>query len=123
MSKQKILILANNDVGLYKFRKELIQELLCPGSIVDGRSGNGAEVYIALPDGGIACGLQATYCMPCTDKNIIRYFMTTPEAVSLVLQVGAYAKGQKFLSLIWENRLRLMIWREISFVCQDMNRM
>lgn len=51
MSKEKILILANNDVGLYKFRKELIQELLCPGSIVDGRSGNGAEVYIALLDG------------------------------------------------------------------------
>ncbi|MDY4892583.1 MAG: nucleoside-diphosphate sugar epimerase/dehydratase [Agathobacter sp.] len=28
-----------------------------------------------------------------TDKNIIRYFMTIPEAVSLVLQAGAYAKG------------------------------
>lgn len=49
--KMKILILANNDVGLYKFRKELIQELLCPGSIVNGRSGKGAEVYIALPNG------------------------------------------------------------------------
>ena len=28
-----------------------------------------------------------------TDKNIIRFFMTIPEAVSLVLQAGAYAKG------------------------------
>lgn len=28
-----------------------------------------------------------------TDKNVIRYFMTIPEAVSLVLQAGAYAKG------------------------------
>ena len=28
-----------------------------------------------------------------TDPNIIRYFMTIPEAVSLVLQAGAYAKG------------------------------
>ena len=28
-----------------------------------------------------------------TDKNIIRYFMTIPEAVSLVLQAGVYAKG------------------------------
>ena len=25
---KKVLILANNDVGLYKFRKELIQELV-----------------------------------------------------------------------------------------------
>lgn len=33
-----------------------------------------------------------------TDKNIIRYFMTIPEAVSLVLQAGAYAKkGQIFV--------------------------
>ena len=37
----RILILANNDVGLYKFRKELIQELL----------NNGNEVYISLPNG------------------------------------------------------------------------
>lgn len=36
---KKILILANNDVGLYKFRKELIQELLKDN-----------EVYISLPD-------------------------------------------------------------------------
>lgn len=28
-----------------------------------------------------------------TDKNIIRYFMTIPEAVSLVLQASYYAKG------------------------------
>ena len=25
---KKVLILANNDVGLYKFRKELVEELL-----------------------------------------------------------------------------------------------
>lgn len=62
MSKQKILILANNDVGLYKFRKELIQELLCPGSIDDGRSGNGAEVYIALPDGEFVQPLEQMGC-------------------------------------------------------------
>ena len=37
---KKILILANNDVGLYKFRKELIQELL-----------KKYEVYISLPNG------------------------------------------------------------------------
>lgn len=36
----KILILANNDIGLYKFRKELIEELLLDH-----------EVYISLPRG------------------------------------------------------------------------
>ena len=38
---KKILILANNDVGLYKFRKELVLELLKDN-----------EVYISLPYGG-----------------------------------------------------------------------
>lgn len=36
----RILILANNDIGLYKFRKELIEELLKDN-----------EVFISLPDG------------------------------------------------------------------------
>ena len=30
--------------------------------------------------------------------------MTIPEAVSLVLQAGAYAHGEKSLYWIWENR-------------------
>ena len=36
----KILILANNDIGLYKFRKELIEELLKYN-----------QVFISLPNG------------------------------------------------------------------------
>lgn len=39
--RKKILILANLDIGLYKFRKELIQEL----------QKEGGEVYLSLPYG------------------------------------------------------------------------
>lgn len=34
-----------------------------------------------------------------TDKNVIRYFMTIPEAVQLILQAGAYAKGGEIFVL------------------------
>lgn len=47
----KILILANNDVGLYKFRKELILELLKEN-----------EVYISLPDGELVQPLVDQGC-------------------------------------------------------------
>ena len=38
---QKILILANNDIGLYNFRKELIERLIEKGN----------QIYISLPYG------------------------------------------------------------------------
>ena len=47
----KVLILANNDVGLYKFRKELISELLHPGSFLADRIAEPCEVFISLPYG------------------------------------------------------------------------
>lgn len=53
----KVLVLANNDVGLYKFRKELLQKLLCEN-----------EVYISLPYGNHVKPLQDMGC----------YFMETP---------------------------------------------
>lgn len=48
---KKILILANSDAGLYKFRKELIQELV-----------NKYEVYISLPDGEFIDQLKTLGC-------------------------------------------------------------
>lgn len=47
----RVLILANNDIGLYKFRKELLQELLYPGTYIKGRKAPPVQVYIAVPDG------------------------------------------------------------------------
>ncbi|MDM5201143.1 glycosyltransferase family 4 protein [Fictibacillus enclensis] len=54
---RKILILANNDIGLYNFRKELIQELA-----------KQYEVYISLPFGSLVHELEKLGC----------YFINTP---------------------------------------------
>ena len=48
---KRILILANNDVGLYKFRKELIQELL-----------KKHHVFISLPNGELVQELIQMGC-------------------------------------------------------------
>ena len=48
----RILILANNDVGLYKFRKELIEEFLQQKN----------EVYISLPDGELVRPFEEMGC-------------------------------------------------------------
>lgn len=74
---KKILILANLDVGLYKFRKALIQELLDQGN----------EVYISLPKGMLVEKMKGMGCHfietpvdrrginPATDfKLMLRYF-------------------------------------------------
>lgn len=49
--KMKILILANNDIGLYQFRKELIVKLL-----------EAHEVYISLPYGELIDPLEKAGC-------------------------------------------------------------
>lgn len=49
---KRILILANNDVGLYKFRKDLIQTLINQGN----------EVYISLPYGELVIPLKEMGC-------------------------------------------------------------
>ena len=52
----KIMILANIDTGLYKFRKELLEELL-----------KEHEVMICLPDGGFVKNMEELGCkfIPC----------------------------------------------------------
>ncbi len=52
-SNKRILILANNDVGLYRFRKELLVELLATGY----------EVYISLPQGEYIEKLKELGCI------------------------------------------------------------
>ncbi len=58
----RVLILANNDVGLYKFRKELLSELLAPGSYIEGRVAEPCEVYISLPNGDFIPELVSMGC-------------------------------------------------------------
>ena len=48
----KILVLANNDVGLYQFRRELISELIK----------NGNDIYISLPEGELVAPLCNIGC-------------------------------------------------------------
>ena len=85
---KKILILANNDVGLYKFRKELIQELL-----------KKYEVYISLPNGEFIPELIKMGCHfidtpvdrrgmnPFTDLSLLkRYFSMIKRLMFVLLQ-------------------------------------
>lgn len=48
----KILVLANNDIGLYKFRKELLERFITEGH----------DVAISLPQGNMIPDLQALGC-------------------------------------------------------------
>jgi glycosyltransferase involved in cell wall biosynthesis len=49
--KMKVLILANNDVGLYKFRKELLEQLL-----------EEHDVYVSLPKGEYISDIESMGC-------------------------------------------------------------
>lgn len=57
----RVLILANNDIGLYKFRKELLEELVKEN-----------KVYICLPDGEFIPKLKKTGCKFIDCKYLVR---------------------------------------------------
>lgn len=80
---RKILIIANNDVGLYKFRKELIEALL-----------EEYEVHIALPDGGFVKDLVEMGCVfhstefDCHGKNPISDFLLLKKYKSMIRKIS-----------------------------------
>ena len=79
----RVLILANMDIGLYKFRKELIEELLNRGN----------EVYISLPDGDLVRPFEE---MGCT-------FIDTPvdrRGINPKTDLGLFTNYQKIMKKV-----------------------
>ena len=83
-SNKRILVLANNDVGLYRFRKDLLAALL----------GAGHEVYISLPDGGFISELVQLGCR-FIDTPIERRGMNPIHDSKLFHQYRAFLKEVK----------------------------
>ena len=54
-----------------------------------------------------------------TDRRIIRYFMTIPEAVQLVLEAGSFCpqSGEVYV-LTWGRPVHILSWRKILSVCR-----
>lgn len=77
---KRILILANLDIGLYKFRKDLLAELLK----------HGHEVYISLPRGELVDNLEEMGCR----------FVETPvdrRGINPLTDIGLLARYRKLL--------------------------
>lgn len=79
----RILIVANNDVGLYKFRRELLEALL-----------QHHEVHICLPDGGYVEKLKDLGCVyhPC---ELDRHGMNPLAELKLLASYKRLLKGLK----------------------------
>jgi glycosyltransferase involved in cell wall biosynthesis len=98
----RILILANNDIGLYKFRKELIQDLLNKGN----------EVYISLPNGEFVRELEKLGCIfidtvvdrrginPLTDLKLLAYYFKVFRSVRPELVVTYTIKPNIFGGIV-----------------------
>lgn len=83
-SNKRILVLANNDVGLYRFRKDLLTALLQAGH----------EVYISLPNGDFVSELMQFGCR-FIDTQIDRRGMNPLHDSRLFLQYRAMLKEFK----------------------------
>lgn len=77
----KILILANNDMGLYKFRKELPERLIADGH----------EVYVSVPDGDFVNDIKKLGCKVAT-TYISRHGTNPAEDLKLMKKYRRYIK-------------------------------
>lgn len=73
--KKKIMIFANNDVGLYNFRRELLERLIQDGN----------QVYCSLPFGKKTSLLSELGC-ECIDTKISRHGTNPIEDLGLLFQ-------------------------------------
>lgn len=80
----KILILANNSVGLYKFRKELLEALLARKD----------EVYISLPKGDFIAEMQQMGCQ-FIDTEISRHGVNPVTDLKLLAKYVSIIKSVK----------------------------
>lgn len=77
----KILILANNDIGLYKFRKELLERLIADGH----------EVCVSVPGGEFVGALEKLGCKV-ESTEISRHGTNPIEDLKLMVRYRSYVK-------------------------------
>lgn len=102
----KVLVVANFDVGLYKFRKELLQEIL----------NSGHEVYISLPNGDLVRPLVDMGCQfieteldrrgmnPITDLKLIGKYRKILNQVKPDLVITYTIKPNVYMGMLCKNR-------------------
>lgn len=102
----KVLVVANFDVGLYKFRKELLQEIL----------NSGHEVYISLPNGDLVQPLADMGCQfieteldrrgmnPITDLKLIGKYRKILNQVKPDLVITYTIKPNIYMGMLCKNR-------------------
>ena len=83
MQRWQLLLIMHGENGERKFRTEFVAVRF------GKRTGEVTDLLFHCLRNRLAKGGPVTVTHP----DIIRYFMTIPEAVSLVLQAGTYAKG------------------------------
>lgn len=101
-----VLVVANFDVGLYKFRKELLQEILNIGH----------EVYISLPNGDLVQPLVDMGCQfieteldrrgmnPVTDLKLIGKYRKILNQVKPDLVITYTIKPNIYMGMLCKNR-------------------